>query len=105
VLQPGAPSATISSPTPNAVYGVGQAVQANYSCAEASGGPGLSSCNGAVQNGASINTSTRGPQTFSVTAVSKDGLRTTVFASYTVAGPRLFGSLRPPTAPRTPLVS
>src|SRR5205085_9603723 len=87
VLQPGAPTVKISSPTRNATYAVGQAVQANYSCAEVSGGPGLSSCNGTVQNGAPINTSTRGPQTFSVTAVSRDGLSTTVFASYTIAGP------------------
>lgn len=87
VLQPGAPSATISSPTPNATYAVGQTVQANYSCAEASGGPGLSSCNGTAPNGAPIDTSTRGPHTFSVTAVSNDGLSTTVFVSYTVAGP------------------
>jgi hypothetical protein len=38
-------------------------------------------------NGALIDTSTRGPQSFSVTAVSKDGLSTTVIAGYTVAGP------------------
>ncbi len=87
VLQSGAPSATISSPRPGAIYGVGQVVPSDYSCAEAPGGPGLSSCTGTVANGAPINTSARGPQTFSVTAVSRDGLATTVFAGYKVAGP------------------
>src|SRR5207248_8818009 len=48
VLQPGAPSATISSPTPSAIYGLGQVVHSGYSCAEAPGGPGLSSCTGTV---------------------------------------------------------
>jgi hypothetical protein len=87
VLQPGAPSVTISSPVRNTIYSVGQAVPAQYSCAEASGGPGLSSCTGTVSNGALIDTSTRGPQALTVTAVSKDGLRTTVVAGFTVAGP------------------
>ncbi len=87
VRQPGAPSASISSPSPSATYAVGQAVHANYQCAEASGGPGLSSCTGTVPAGAAIDTSTRGPHTVSVTAVSKDGLSTTVFVSYSVAGP------------------
>ena len=87
VLQPGAPSATIASPTRNVTYGVGRVVHAGYSCSEAPGGPGVSSCSGPVPSGAQLDTSTRGQHTFGVTAVSKDGLRTTVFASYTVAGP------------------
>jgi hypothetical protein len=87
VRQPGAPSASISLPSPSAIYSVGQGVQANYSCAEVSGGPGLSSCTGTVPDGAPIDTSMRGQQTFSVTAASRDGLSTTVFSSYTVAGP------------------
>jgi hypothetical protein len=87
VVQPGAPSVTISSPSASTVYAIGQAVQANYNCLEASGGPGLSSCTGTVPSGAPIDTSTPGQHPFSVTAVSKDGLSTTVPASYTVAGP------------------
>jgi hypothetical protein len=87
VVQPGAPSATILSPGLDQIFAVGQVVSPNYSCADASGGPGLSSCNGTVPNGGQLSTSTLGPHTFSVTAVSRDGMSTTVFANYTVAGP------------------
>jgi hypothetical protein len=87
VVEPGAPTAKISSPAPNATYAVGQAVQASYSCTEASGGPGISSCTGTVPNGAPIDTSTRGQHTFTVTATSEDGKSTPVSVSYTVAGP------------------
>lgn len=85
VLAP--PSATIYSPAQSAIYAVGQAVQANYSCAEASGGPGLTSCTGTVPDGAPIYTATPGQYTFSVTAMSEDGSSTTVSATYTVAAP------------------
>jgi hypothetical protein len=87
VPEPGHPSATISSPHPSAIYGLGQTVDASYSCAEASGGPGMAACTGNAANGSPINTSTLGPHTFSVTALSQDGLSTTVSTGYTVAAP------------------
>jgi hypothetical protein len=94
--QPGAPSATIASPSGNPVYAVGQVVDAGYACAEGAGGPGISSCSGTVGNGGRIDTSTPGVHTISVTAVSLDGLSTSVSASYTVAGPPSVSISSPP---------
>ncbi len=82
---PGAPTGSISSPADGSVYAVGQHIDANYSCADASTGPGISSCNGSVAKGAPIDTSTLGHHTFTVTAVSHDSLRTVISSGYTVA--------------------
>ncbi len=87
VTAPGAPTATIASPTDNAIYSVGQAVSASYDCTEGSGGPGIASCSGTNVNGAPIDTSTLGAHTFTVTGQSRDGLSTTVSVRYKVAGP------------------
>jgi hypothetical protein len=86
VPQPHGPSATIASPTANATYAVGQIIPASYSCAEDAGGPGLASCTGSVADGTRVDTSNPGVYTFAVTATSRDGLSTTVFARYIVAG-------------------
>ncbi len=83
----GAPSVAISSPAGGASYTVGQLVDAAYRCQEGANGPGLSSCTGTVPAGTAINTSMRGYHTFTVTAVSRDGQRTTATASYTVRSP------------------
>jgi hypothetical protein len=62
-------------------------VTAIFNCQEGHGGPGLLSCTGTVPNGHAIDTAAPGTHTFSVTAISKDGLSTTVAHTYTVVGP------------------
>ncbi len=83
----GPPTATIFSPLDGSFYSLNQAVSASYACADASGGPGISSCSGTSAEGAAVNTSALGQYTFSVTATSRDGQSTTVTSKYTVAGP------------------
>jgi len=84
----GPPTATITTPANGATYTQGQVVDASYTCADASNGPGLKSgtagCSGTVADGAAINTATLGAQTFKVTATSTDGQTTTETSDYTV---------------------
>ena len=82
-----APQATISSPAPGATYTLGQVVPTTFSCAESPFGPGTSTCadsNGAVPPGGYLDTSAVGPQTYTVTATSKDGLMSQTSLAYTV---------------------
>jgi hypothetical protein len=95
---PGAPTATITTPANGATYTQGQVIDASYTCAESGNGPGLkpgtAGCSGTVPNGAAINTSTVGPQTFSVTATSTDGQSTTQTSGYTVAAAAKLADLK-----------
>ena len=76
----GPPSATVTSPSPNGTYVVGEAVATAFSCDEGTAGPGLLSCDDSNSttspNGATghLDTTTVGHHTYTVTAVSKDGL-------------------------------
>ena len=82
-----APTASITTPADGATYAVDQTVESSFSCTDISGGPGIQSCvdqNG-NPSGTPIDTSTAGPQTFTVTATNKDGLTGTASVSYTVA--------------------
>jgi hypothetical protein len=79
------PSALITTPAVAAIYTLGQVVDAGYSCAEATGGPGIQSCSGPVPDGAAIDTSHTGSFTFTVTATSTDGLSATATSDYTVS--------------------
>lgn len=81
----GAPKVSISSPVGGRGYAFGQEVTASYSCTDDPNGPGVSMCVGDVANGAPINTSKAGTQTFTVTAVSKDGGAASDIVFYTVA--------------------
>ena len=82
-----APTAQISSPANGATYTRGHLIDAAYSCREGDGGPGLASCTGTIATGHPINTTSPGAHRFSATAISKDGQRTKVTVSYTVALP------------------
>ena len=87
------PTATITSPANNSTFVLGQSVPTSFGCTEGSGGPGLASCqdsNGASETAGSLDTSTLGMHTYTVTATSVDGLTGTASIAYTVA--------RPPTA-------
>lgn len=81
------PAVTITTPAEGATYNEGQVVNSSFTCTEAPGGPGISSCTDPGEpSGAAIDTSTPGSHTFTVIAQSADGLSTTATVQYTVAG-------------------
>jgi hypothetical protein len=86
----GAPTETITSPTNGATYRDKEVVQANFSCADAPGGPGIKSaggCVGSAANGARVATSVPGRHAFTVTATSSDGQTSSTTVHYTVSPP------------------
>jgi outer membrane protein OmpA-like peptidoglycan-associated protein len=86
---PGPPIATIAAPSTGATYRVGQSVPTSFSCTDAVGGPGISSCSdGSSSSGSgSLTTSAAGDFTYSVTATSKDGQTSTAVIHYQVVTP------------------
>jgi virginiamycin B lyase len=83
------PSASITTPALGATYTVGQAVDSSFTCSEGAGGPGIASCldQSGRASGDSIDTSTIGPHTFTVTATSSDGQTGSASSTYTVVPP------------------
>ena len=80
------PTASVTVPAAGATYALGQVVDATFSCSDGAGGSGISTCTGPVANGAAISTATTGTHTFTVSALSSDGLSGTATVTYKVAG-------------------
>jgi 6-phosphogluconolactonase (cycloisomerase 2 family) len=83
------PAATIKTPAGGGTYTVGEKVPTSFSCADSTGAPGIASCtdsNGATNGVGALNTSAPGTDTYTVTAVSQDGLSSTAKITYTVSG-------------------
>jgi hypothetical protein len=86
-ITPGAalpPTVTLTTPpTGNPTYTYGQVVDASYSCAAGAGSTPYS-CVAPVANGSPINTTTIGPNSFTVTATDADGQAKSVTHTYKV---------------------
>ena len=85
VVDRAAPEITISSPAEGAVYGFGDHVLADYSCADQPGGSGVATCTGTVANGDPIDTWSFGTHTFEVHATDGAGNPATKTVTYSVA--------------------
>jgi dehydratase len=81
-----APKITVTSPTANQTVVQGSSLVADFSCDDGTG-VGVASCVGTVADGASINTSTLGAKTFTVTATDNEGKVATTTVNYTVVAP------------------
>lgn len=66
-----APTITIHTPSPDAVYLLNASVFANYTCTD--GGSGVSSCTGSVSNGSNLDTASVGAKSFTVNASDNVG--------------------------------
>ncbi len=82
-----APSASITAPIADATYRIHQAVQTTFACADGTDGPGIAACvdsGGAAPPHGTLDTSSVGSHTYTVTATSSDGQQTVQPVSYTV---------------------
>jgi TolB protein len=83
------PIVTITSPVSGTHYAQGAALNANFVCADETGGSGISSCDSVVANGGSIDTSIGSPDQrfFIVTAHDNAGHSTSANVGYYVDSP------------------
>jgi hypothetical protein len=79
------PTITLTTPADGAVYGLGEQVLADYSCADEPNGSGLDSCEGSVASGAPVDTGSLGEKTFTVEASDEAGNSDSKSVTYTVA--------------------
>jgi len=84
-LDNAAPTVSITTPGEGATFQQGQDVKAAFACADDANGTGINRCTGTVPAGASIDTGTPGPKTFSVEAVDNAGNTATASRTYNVA--------------------
>ena len=84
VVDKTAPVISVATPSAGAVYGLGESVTADYSCADEPGGSGLATCAGAVPDGAAVDTSSVGQKTFEVEASDNAGNESSQSVTYTV---------------------
>jgi hypothetical protein len=88
VVTPSPPTATINSPSDNQIFPVGLPALTSFSCSDGTYGPGIASCtdsNESTTGTGSLDTTSPGDFTYSVTAVSQDGQTNTTSLAYTVA--------------------
>ena len=78
------PSITLTTPAEEAVYRLGQTVNADYACQDETGGLGLASCVGTVPNGSPIDTNSVGAKTFIINAADNAGNTNSVTHTYQV---------------------
>jgi hypothetical protein len=76
------PAINLTTPAAGAVYGLGQPVAADYSCADR--GAGVASCVGSVADGAAVNTASPGEKTFTVNARDRAGNSASKTVTYSV---------------------
>ena len=79
-----APVISVATPSAGAVYGLGESVAADYSCADEPGGSGLATCAGTVADGAAVDTSSVGQKSFKVEATDNAGNKSSKSVTYTV---------------------
>ena len=79
-----APTITITTPADGASYANGEAVTAAYTCEDEDGGSDVASCDGPVETGASLETTTAGSFNFKVDAKDNAGNEASATHSYTV---------------------
>ncbi len=84
------PKAVIDTPLAGGTYTQGAVVKTEFSCEEGAGGSGIEACvdsGGTSAGSGTLDTSTVGAHTYTVTAESKDGLAATATIEYTVSAP------------------